>query len=149
MPSWFLKLGSAMALVQTISGAYIYIKSTQPPANSYVTHCTVIIDDGDLFGCQGSSKPFKKKCGKNKGTETKTICDSASVTVNWETGDLQFKSANGDHANCTLDTTDPWGQCDTTDPTKYPKIENNQASGLFSVSSALYGLGPLAAGLLI
>ncbi|KAE8395517.1 hypothetical protein BDV23DRAFT_145129 [Aspergillus alliaceus] len=147
MPSWLLKPSTVMALAQTITGAHIYIKSTQPPANKYVTHCTVIIDD-ELYGCKGSSKPFKKKCGRNKGTETKKICDGSSVTVNWETGDLQFKSQNGDHANCTLSTTNPWGECDTNDPNKYPKIAS-QAASLFSVNTALYGLAPVAAGLLI
>ncbi|KAE8141712.1 hypothetical protein BDV38DRAFT_191083 [Aspergillus pseudotamarii] len=148
MPSWLLTLGTGFALAQTISGAYIYIKTTQPPANSYVTHCTVIIDE-ELFGCEGSSNPFKKKCGKNTGTETKEICETASVTVNWDTGDLQFKNDHGDHANCTLSTTNEWGECDTSDANKYPKIQDNHAESLFSVSSALYGLAPVAAGLLI
>ncbi|GES57384.1 hypothetical protein ATEIFO6365_0001067200 [Aspergillus terreus] len=144
-----LKLGALAALAQTISAAHIYIKTTSPPANKYVSHCTVIIDD-ELFGCSGSSEPFSKGCGGNRGTSTKSICKTAQVTVDWDNGKLDFTNDSGDHANCTLSTTQQWGECDTTDPNKYPKVEDNgAASSLFGAGSAIAGLGSLAAGLMI
>ncbi|PYI05222.1 hypothetical protein BO78DRAFT_152240 [Aspergillus sclerotiicarbonarius CBS 121057] len=150
MPSWIVKLGTLMALAQTISGAQIYIKSTQPAANLYVTHCTVIIED-DLFGCQGSSEPFKKECGSNEGIETKSICKTASVTVDWTTAQLTFTNDDGNTANCTLSSTSQDGHCDTDDPNEYP-IESphaSTASGRLTAGAALWGLGTMAAGFLI
>ncbi|PWY74522.1 hypothetical protein BO94DRAFT_549652 [Aspergillus sclerotioniger CBS 115572] len=150
MPSWIIQLGALMALAQTISGAEIYIKSTQPPANLYVTHCSVIIED-ELFGCKGSSEPFKRSCGRNKGIETKSICKSATVTVDWTTAQLSFKNSDGNTANCTLNSTSSFGHCNTDNPDEYPieTVHKSAASGGLAASAALLGLGTMAAGLLI
>ncbi|KAF9891513.1 hypothetical protein FE257_003980 [Aspergillus nanangensis] len=148
MHSWLLKFGAIAALAQTISGAHVYIKTTKPPANEYVSHCTVIFED-PIFGCEGSSEPFTKGCGGNRGVSSKAICKTAKVTVDWDTGKLEFENDNGDHANCTLSTTEQWGECDTTDANKYPKVESSRAGGVVSAGGALLGLGGVAAGLLI
>ncbi|RAL17470.1 uncharacterized protein BO97DRAFT_6834 [Aspergillus homomorphus CBS 101889] len=142
-----LKLGAILALAQAITAAQIKIKTTNPPANSYVSHCSVIVED-ELFGCKGSSKPFKKECGKNQGVQTKSICGDASVTVDWYSAVLTFKSADGQTANCTLSSTKTEGHCDTSNPTEYPQ-EHNGAARLLNANTALWALAPIAAGLLI
>ncbi|PKY02733.1 hypothetical protein P168DRAFT_291866 [Aspergillus campestris IBT 28561] len=149
MQSWLLKFGAIAALAQTISGAHIYVKTTNPPANRYVSHCTVIIDD-DLFGCSGSSKPFSEGCGGNRGVSSQKICGDGEVEVNWHSGELVFTAPDGQHANCTLSTSRSGGECDTEDPNKYPPVHfKNAASGPVNVNNLLYGMGSVAAGLLL
>ncbi|GKZ40472.1 hypothetical protein AbraIFM66951_000236 [Aspergillus brasiliensis] len=142
MPSWIVKLGALVALAHTVAGSQITLRTTTPPANEYVTHCTVILND-ELFGCKGSSKPFGKKCGHNRGIETKSICDTSSVTVDWSTAQVTFQDNNGHSANCTLSSTEEGGHCNTDNPDEFP-IEHNGAEKL-GAGAALWGLGTMAA----
>ncbi|PYH39237.1 uncharacterized protein BO87DRAFT_372405 [Aspergillus neoniger CBS 115656] len=146
MPSWIVKLGALVALAHTVAGSQISLRTTTPPANEYVTHCTVILDD-EFFGCKGSSKPFGKKCGHNRGIQTKSICDTSSVTVDWSTAQVTFQDNNGHSANCTLSSTEEGGHCNTDDPDEFP-IEHNGAERL-GAGAALWGLGTMAATLFI
>ncbi|RAH85821.1 hypothetical protein BO86DRAFT_386112 [Aspergillus japonicus CBS 114.51] len=142
-----LKLGALFALAQTLTAAEIKIRTTNPPANSYVSHCSVILED-ELFGCKGSSKPFKKSCGRNTGVQTKSICGDASVTVDWYSAVLTFESADGRTANCTLSSTETEGHCNTDDPDAFP-VEQNGAGRLLGARTALWGVAPVVVGLLV
>lgn len=147
MQSWILKFGALAALAQTISAAQLHIETTHPSANKYKSHCTVIVED-EIFGCKGSSSPFPGGCGDNEGTKEASICGDNTIEVNWKNAQLTFKSSDGQEAKCVLSTTSQWGECNTDDPNQYP-LENG-ASGLFDAGkSVLYGLTPIAAGLLL
>ncbi|PWY64263.1 hypothetical protein BO70DRAFT_303072 [Aspergillus heteromorphus CBS 117.55] len=146
MPSWLVKLGALTVLAQTISAAELHIRTTDPPANNYVEHCTVILND-ELFGCKGSSKPFPNECGQNYGVETKSICDTMSVTINWDTALVMFDDNKGNTANCTLSSVETEGHCNTDNSTAYP-VEANNAVHL-SAGTALWGLGTMALGLFL
>lgn len=147
MQSWIFKFGALAALAQTISAAQIHIETTHPSANKYKSHCTVIVED-ELFGCKGSSSPFPGGCGDNSGTKEASICGKNTIEVNWHNAQLTFKSSDGQEAKCVLSTTSQWGECNTDDPNQYP-LENG-VSGLFDAGkSVLYGLTPIAAGLLL
>ncbi|OJK04247.1 hypothetical protein ASPACDRAFT_75728 [Aspergillus aculeatus ATCC 16872] len=142
-----LKIGALLALAQTLRAAEIKIRTTNPPANSYVSHCSVILED-ELFGCKGSSKPFKKSCGRNTGVQTKSICGDASVTVDWYSAVLTFESADGRTANCTLSSTETEGHCNTDDPDAFP-VEHNGAGRLLGPHTVFWGVAPVVAGLLL
>lgn len=142
------KLGGILAVAQTISATQIHIKNTSPPANRYVHHCTVIVDEPGVNGCDGSSSPFEDQCGRNPGVLTQSICNGGEVKVNWYTGEVTVKK-DGKKASCVLSDVHDGGECDTEKPDQYEKGDYNGASGL-GVSSALYGLAPLvAAGLML
>lgn len=114
MHSALIKFGALVALAQFSTAVRVHIENTNPPANKYVTHCSLIFD-GDVHGCNdASSEPFDKGCGGNTGTATHTICDSAAVTINWDTLEVEFVNNAGDRAGCTLDTDQPGGECDMT-----------------------------------
>lgn len=147
MQSWILKFGALAALAQTISGAQVHIETTHPPANKYKAHCTVIVED-EIFGCKGSSSPFPGGCGDNQGTKQASICGDNTIEVNWHTAQLTFKSADGKQAGCVLSTTSQWGECNTDNPDQYP-LENGASSLFDAGKSVLYGLTPIAAGLLL
>jgi hypothetical protein len=92
---------------------YIHIENTQPPANKYVTHCTAMID-GNLAGCaDASSEPFDLSCddGGHTGVHTRSICNTASITIDWETLEVKFKNDQGDIGSCTLDKGEAQGGC--------------------------------------
>ncbi|ODM17693.1 hypothetical protein SI65_06481 [Aspergillus cristatus] len=149
MQSWILKFGALAALAQTISAAQLHIETTHPPANKYKSHCTVILED-ELWGnCKGSSSPFPGGCGDNSDTKPATICGDNTVNVNWKTGQLTIKSADGQkEAKCVLSSTSQWGECNTDNPDQYP-LENGASSLFDAGKSVLYGLTPIAAGLLL
>lgn len=148
MQSWILKFGALAALAQTISAAQIHIETTHPSANKYKSHCTVIVEDNIFGDCKGSSTPFPGGCGDNKDTDPATICGDKTVSVDWRTAELSIKDTDGNEEKCVLSTTSQWGECNTDDPNKYPT--ENGASGLFDAGkSVLYGLTPIAAGLLL
>lgn len=112
MHSTWLQFGALLALAQFSSAVRLHIENTNPPANKYITHCTLIVD-GNLHGCvDASSEPFVKGCGGNTGTATHTICNSAAVTIDWDTLKVTFDNNAGDHSECTLDTDQPGGECD-------------------------------------
>lgn len=147
MQSFLLKFGALVALAQTVTAGQLHIETTHPPANKYKSHCTVILED-DLFGCSGSSQPFPQGCGGNRGVKTAPICGDDKITVDWHSGLLTFQSGSGQKAHCTLDSTADFGKCDTNDPDKYPPPINSKASSV-NPASVLYGLAPIAAGLLL
>ena len=150
MQSWILKFGALAALAQTISAAQVHIETTHPPANKYKSHCTVIVE-GELWpGCNGgSSGPFPGGCGDNSDTDPASICGDGKVNVNWTTGMHNITSDDGQHsAGCVLSTTSQWGECDTNNPDQYP-LENGASSLFDAGKSVLFGLTPIAAGLLL
>lgn len=107
-----LHLGALLSLAQSLRAARVHIENIHPPANKYVTHCTVQID-GDVFGCQdASSNGFKHGCGDNKVEGTQQICNSAAVTVNWDTLLVTFNNNAGDTASCTLNKNFRGGECE-------------------------------------
>lgn len=92
---------------------YIHIENTQPPANKYVTHCTAIID-GELAGCKdASSEPFKLSCDDDRhtGVETHSICNTAKITIDWDSLEIKFQNDHGDTGSCTLDKGKAQGGC--------------------------------------
>ncbi|RJE20711.1 hypothetical protein PHISCL_06956 [Aspergillus sclerotialis] len=142
-----LKLGALFGLAQTIMAGKVHIENTSPPANVYVHHCTIILDD-PILGCSGSSPPLEEQCGRNgAGTTTHQVCPGTDVSVNWHTGQLKVKK--GDQtAQCVLSDVKTGGHCNTDQPNEFEKGDYNAANSL-STSNALYGLAPLvAAGLL-
>ncbi|PYH93235.1 hypothetical protein BO71DRAFT_5691 [Aspergillus ellipticus CBS 707.79] len=146
MPSWLIKLSALTLLAQSISAAEVHIRTTDPPANNYVMHCTLIINDS-LFGCKGSSKPFPNECGQNYGIETKSICGTSSVTINWDTAEFEYNDNKGNTANCTLSGVETESHCNTNNSTQYA-VEHNAAPRL-SAGTAFWGLGTMALGLLV
>lgn len=95
---------------------YIHIENTQPPANMYVTHCTAMID-GNLAGCEdASSEPFKLSCDdkSHTGVQTRSICETATITIDWESKEIKFQNDVGDIGSCTLDKDEAGGGCYVT-----------------------------------
>ncbi|KAJ5184019.1 hypothetical protein N7492_001635 [Penicillium capsulatum] len=114
MHSIFFKSLALLSLAQLLSAARVHIENTQPPANKYVTHCTVQID-GAIYGCEdASSEPYPKGCGGNSGSASRQICMSAAVTVDWDSDDVtvKFRNNEGDEASCKLGSADPGSSCE-------------------------------------
>lgn len=141
-----LKAGAVVALAQSVAGAHIRLKNTNPPANPSEIRCTLIIDD-PINGCAGSSRPWEENCGRNEGDNSTRIipsCDNGGrVTVNWYTGLVKYHDKEGGEEHCVLSTTKAAGECNTNHPNRYEKGDYDAASGV--AGNALYALAPMVA----
>lgn len=115
MHSIFIKSIALLSFSQLLSAARIHIENTNPPANKYITHCSVVID-GTVFGCKdASAEPYPKGCGANKGNDKWVqICGSASMKVEWDNPDVKvtFRNNEMQESSCNLKNDKPGSSCE-------------------------------------
>lgn len=98
---------AGVSLLPAVLGGNIELRVWSAPGNPSFQTCSAYITD--VHGCTGWSENFCKSltrldqgCETCEGTNTATACGSAAVTMNFDTGLMEFANNNGDMVSCTM-----------------------------------------------
>ena len=103
-------LSVALTLASLTSAGTLELVRWVAPGNPQYTTCSPYVTD--VYGCTGWGEAFCQSdtggadCYDCTGVKSTRACGSATVTMNFDTGEISFANNPGDTASCSFGASD-------------------------------------------